>query len=142
MCHIFLKSKKLLSIPFDGPCSTTNFSYIYYKQRENLGPEGVLGKKNFQNHISGFVADFAGFAHIYVSYILTKMRSSRAKIDRNRVMLRTGASHYIQYAFPKRRRRSCPIKLYVHIALAPTLPTVNTRRTLSLAYTRITLQRT
>ena len=39
--------------------------YMLYKQREKAGLVGVL-EKNFQNHISGFVADFAGFTHIYV----------------------------------------------------------------------------
>ena len=40
-------------------------SLIYYKQRAKPGLVGVLEKKKIQNHISGFVADFAGFAHIH-----------------------------------------------------------------------------
>ena len=45
--------------------TTTNFSYICYKQREKPGVVGLL-EKNFENHISGFFfrADFAGFTHI------------------------------------------------------------------------------
>ena len=31
-------------------CTTANFSYVYYKQQEKPGPEGVL-EKNFHNHI-------------------------------------------------------------------------------------------
>ena len=51
-------------MPFDRRYSTTNFSYIYYKQREKPGLVGALEKK-FQNHISGFFAQFAGFTHIH-----------------------------------------------------------------------------
>ena len=50
-------------MPFDGRCTTVNFSYIYYKQREKPGPEGVLEKK-FSKALLGFLADFGRFAHI------------------------------------------------------------------------------
>ena len=35
----------------------------YYQQREKPSVTSVL-EKNFQNHISGFVADLTGFAHV------------------------------------------------------------------------------
>ena len=39
-------------------------SLIYTTNNEkNLAPK-VCSKKYFQNHISGFLADFAGFVHI------------------------------------------------------------------------------